>query len=406
MRIIELLRGNEFDIHVATGRRFFSLFSELPVQMLEIKEGDSPEFFLRIDNGVPPFSPRTFELMIEEDIKVLDEASPDIVFGDLRNSLTVSSRLKKIFFINMSNAYWSSAVQGKTPVPLGPISRYLSERMASLFFVYFGKPMVRAICWFFVRPYQKIIDKKLLQTNLLNKQALKFTDYRDFNVDGDQTLFFDTPELVSLSVLRGHQKFMGPLLWSSQVPIPDWWSSLNRSKPWIFVGLGSSGQPQDLPVIVRALLKLDVEVLVSTGPASLDLPANPRLHCAPILPLGQLADNIQLALTNGGSPTSYFALNCGVPVIGVVSNMDQVLTMSHIEASGAGLALRHGNLTELKVFKAVERVLGDEKFRKNAERIRKSFRDYDVEENLNKMVREILRERFPEEMSVPIERGS
>jgi UDP:flavonoid glycosyltransferase YjiC (YdhE family) len=361
--------------------------------MLELKEGDSQEFFLRIEKGVPPYSPRTFEQMIDEDLRILTEISPTLVFGDLRISLTASARMKKVFFINITNAYWSSAVQGKTPIPWGPITQKLGEKTASFLFSYFGRPFMRLGYWLVVRPYQQILKKRMLQANSLGKSSLKFTDYRDFNTDGDQTFFFETPELVSLSRLKDHHKFMGPLLWSSPEPTPSWWSSLDRSKPWIFVGLGSSGQPQDLPVIVRALLTMEVEILVSTGPHSLDVPPHPRLHCAATLPLGELADHFRIALTNGGSPTSYFALSCGVPVIGVVSNMDQVLTMANIEASGAGLTLRHGGLTEDKVFRAVELVLKNEKFKTSAERIQVSFRNYDVKENLKQVLKQILQDR-------------
>jgi UDP:flavonoid glycosyltransferase YjiC (YdhE family) len=60
-------------------------------------------------------------------------------------------------------------------------------------------------------------------------------------------------------------RYIGPVLWSPQVPLPAWWDTIPTDRPIIYMTLGSSGDMATLPTIVAALAALPVTVLVATA---------------------------------------------------------------------------------------------------------------------------------------------
>lgn len=362
LRLIELLDLNRNEVFVATEKKFHSLFLHLNIEMLDLDSSEMAEFRIRIAKGLTPFSASSIKKQVAEDIRIIDYVHPQIIFGDLRNSLSISARIKGIFYVNINNAYWSPQVCLNPS--FGLLARFL----------------LRIGCWIVILPYRKI----------LKHVRLSFTDYREFYIDGDRTLFFDSPELVPLKSLTSRQHFCGPLIWSNDCKLPDWWTQLNPKKKWVFVGLGSSGQHQDLPVIVRALLEINVEVVVASDEKFPEILSHPGVYIADAFPLDKILSSFELVICNGGSPTSYLALNHGIPVLGIVSNRDQILAMSHIQAKGAGLLLQHRSLNGQEIFKAVEKILSKPEFRQRAKAIQISFSKFNLQKELNQILNEII----------------
>lgn len=157
---------------------------------------------------------------------------------------------------------------------------------------------------------------------------------------GDVTLFCDVPELVPTFGLPENHHYIGPLIWSPQVPLPQWWENLDRTRPTVYLTLGSTGRADALPELIDKLSRLRINLLIATaGRTGLeDLPAH--VYAADYLP-GERAMSVSaLAICNGGSASAYQALANGTPVLGIASNMDQFLTMGYIERRGAGRLLR------------------------------------------------------------------
>jgi UDP:flavonoid glycosyltransferase YjiC (YdhE family) len=71
-------------------------------------------------------------------------------------------------------------------------------------------------------------------------------------------------------------------------------------------------------------------------------------------------------ICNGGSPTAYQALSQAAPVIGIPSNMDQLLAMRYIERFGAGVTQRAAQIHAGSLRTTVRRVLGDDNYRDRA----------------------------------------
>jgi UDP:flavonoid glycosyltransferase YjiC (YdhE family) len=187
--------------------------------------------------------------------------------------------------------------------------------------------------------------------------------------DADFVAYADAPALFPIRNLPATHRFIGPALWEPPVPFPRWWDELSEDRPMVYVTLGSSGQASLLPAVVQTLGALDASVVVATaGRARLPAPP-PNAHIAEFLPGTQVARRARVVVCNGGSMTCYQALSAGVPVIGVASNLDQLLNMQAVERIGAGLSLRADRFRPEELLRAVVRLLSDAAFATNAGRL-------------------------------------
>src|SRR5581483_1351805 len=182
--------------------------------------------------------------------------------------------------------------------------------------------------------------------------------------------------------LPGSHRFVGPIHWAPPAGlVPE-----SRSRPLIYVTLGSSGPLRALPSILGATAALDVDVLLATA-GRIELPRLPANARAAAFVRGDLAAaRASVVICNGGASTAYQALTAGTPVIGLPLNLDQYLVMDAIERAGAGILLRSGTVTEEKVRAAVLRILHDQDLRAGARRMAAGMRLLDAPAEFHRAV--------------------
>jgi UDP:flavonoid glycosyltransferase YjiC (YdhE family) len=314
--------------------------------------------------GKPIYELAVLEQYVEQELALLAQVKPDAVVGDFRLSLSTSGALAKIPVATLINAYWSPhAVRDAFPVPDHPMVRLVGETVAAKFF----PQVMPKVFASFAKPINTLRKRRGLPPVGSLLEVL---------THGDRTLFPDTPRLVPTAGGPPHHVYLGPILWSPEQPLPPWWNDVPSSKPIIYMTLGSSGKHDVLPVVLRALAKLDVTVLLSTAGRPEPEPM-PNLFTAPFLPGDQAVARSALVISNGGSTTGYQALAAGVPVLGIASNFDQFLAMKAITTVGAGLVLRAGSLKESGVREAVQKLLAEPGFRHAAQTVAEDFSHFD-----------------------------
>jgi UDP:flavonoid glycosyltransferase YjiC (YdhE family) len=315
--------------------------------------------------GKPIYRTSVLERYVEEELALFAEVKPDLVVGDFRLSLSTSTALLRIPFAMLINAYWSPhAVRERFPVPDHPMVKLLGEATAARFFPRVMPKVFAA----FAKPINTVRKRHGLAPIGSLLEVL---------THGDRTLFPDTPLLVPTAGAPPSHVYLGPVLWSPDVPLPSWWNAVPDDKPVVYVTLGSSGNQRCLPVVLRALAELDVSVLLSTAGRDLPSPCPPNVFAAPYLPGDRAAARAAFVVSNGGSSTGYQALAAGVPVLGIASNLDQFLAMTAIARSGAGILLRAGSLKPASVRDAARRLLAEAAFRQAARAIADDFARYD-----------------------------
>ncbi len=376
--LAQSLNPQYFDIHFACAPGKDFLFSGTTFTRWPIQSIPEERFLRALAKGTPIYDLRTLEDYVENDLQILDQVKPDLVVGDFRLSLAVSAPLRKTTYVALVNAHWSPfSTEKRFPVPEIRLTRMLGVHLASALF-HRVQPLVFA---YHAEPMNRLRERHSLAAlgNLLN--VYTYADY---------TLYADVPSLVKTVDLPPNHRYIGPIFWSPSIDVPSWWNTLEDSKPIIYTTLGSSGQVQVLPAVIAALKELPVTVMLATaGRYSIrDFPAN--FWVADYLPGEKVVQRASLVVCSGGSATAYQALREGIPILGIPSNMDQLLTMSAIARAGAGILLRAGRMTRERFRRAVSKILGDESYRAAARHVAHEIAKLDAPSNFRSFIGGLL----------------
>ena len=347
-RIVTLAKAldtSAYEVVVASDPRYANLEATLNCAFHPIWSIPSAEFTHALARGKPLYSIETLTRYVEDDLALINRIKPDLIVGDFRLSLAVSAPLAGIPYATLVNAYWSPYADIAYPVPDLPMTQLLGVPIAQKLF-----DIVRPIVF-------------ALHAYPLNQLRRRFSlpslghDLRAAYTWGNYTLYADAPDLVPTRPLPANHRHLGPPLWSTNTALPEWWSRLPADIPVVLLTLGSSGQANLLPMALSALSELPVTVIAATA-GQIELPDVPtNAFVADFLPLAIAARRASLVFCNGGSLTTYQALTFGVPILGVCSNMDQLLNMSAIERMGAGLSLRAACVRPAQLKEAVHALL-------------------------------------------------
>lgn len=375
------LDRQRYDIRLACADGYDFCFKDSGLTRAPIASIPGPQFLRALAAGRPLYSEATLTAYVEDDLRLIGETRPDLVLGDFRLSLSVSARVAGVPYVGLTNAYWSPHARQRYTVPRLPLTRMLPIPLADALFG-LARPLAFAI---HTVPLNRVRRKYGLA-------PLGF-DLRRVYTDADLTAYADIPELFPTDDLPASHAYLGPVIWSPPLAPPDWWDTLATDRPLVYVTLGSSGQGQLLPLVLRALAPLPLTLMVATaGAVTLDAPA-PNVHVAPYLPGEEAARRASLVVCNGGSPTSQQALAAGVPVLGIAGNLDQFLNMHGIVAAGAGALLRADRLRAPQLRRAAAALLADERAARAARRIAGLFQKYRPGERLAALLAGLLGEQ-------------
>lgn len=354
LSLAESLDPARYERIVACDPRYRAAMGTVSVPLREIRTIPAQQFFRALSKGAPIYAWQDLVRYVEEDRELIRSSKPDVVVGDFRLSLSASARLERVPYVTVSSAYWSPYARIKYIVPDVPPARIFGVGVAQRLF-----DIVRPLAF---AQHAAPMNRMLRHFKLPAGPR----DLRYAYTDADCTLYSDVPELVPTAPLPANHQFIGPVQWAPNVALPAWWSAVPRTRPVIYVNLGSSGQGSLLPEILGALDNLPVTVIAATaGRTELGNLAN-RPFVADFLPGDQAVRLASIVVCNGGSPSCYQALAAGRPVIGVPLNLDQYLNMSLVERAGAGVLIRSGRHASREVANAVGRILNSPSFHDQA----------------------------------------
>lgn len=372
------LTASKYRVIVAADPRFRALDAIPGADFHPIWSIPSSQFSQALVQGRPLYDAPTLMHYVEEDLALIDATRPDLVVGDFRLSLAVSAPVRKVPYASVANAYWSPYADIAYPVPDLPFTRLTGIGLGQALFDLI-RPLAFAL---HARPLNQVRRHFGLQS-LGN-------DLRAVYSWGNYTLYADAPELIPTRPLPANHRHLGPLLWSARAPLPEWWGRLAEDKPVVLLTLGSSGRADLLPMALAALSELPITVIAATaGKADLgDVPAN--AFVADYLPLDLAVQRSRVVICNGGSLMTYLAMASGVPVLGICSNMDQMLNMNAVKNIGAGLSLRAALVLPAQLKEAVRSLLDTPAYANAAGQAGKRFGQVDAGQRFLEFVAEVL----------------
>lgn len=360
------LDEKRFDIHFASSGEFNFCHAELNWTRHRLKTISPALFLQRLASGQPVYSVDDWQAYVKDDLALLQALKPDVVVSDFRLSMGISARLAGIPLLALCNAHWSPYQSRKRmQAPDLPVSGLLSHKLIDPIFN-FAWPLAS---WFHTRAANKVRKKSGLPA---------YQSINELYCDGDYVLYADTPTLIPTPSAPPSHIHIGPIIWSPSLPLPDWWKDVCDSSPGpIYVTFGSTGKVDLLPTIVSACRAENARCIVATAGRSDFKHAPPDVFAAPFLPGSQAARVASLVIGNGGSATMHQAISQGSPVLGICSNLDQVLTMETIAASGAGKYMRASDATPDRIRRMLREILSDPAYREKAHALQADFHTYD-----------------------------
>ena len=375
------LDPSRFDAHVAWDARYNRILGDIPFPQHQIHTLPTDVFLARLSTGRPMHDTATLRRYVEDDVAAIQQVKPDVVVGDFRVSLAASARIAKVPLVMMANAYWSPYGRQSFEFPAYdyPLTQVVGRAAARTLFRVF-RPLGFAA---HTRPLNRVLRERGLPPI--------GGDIRRMYTEGDYTAYVDLPELVPTYDRPAHHRYIGPVVWSPAMPLPEWWEEMPSDRPVIYATPGSSGEGEILPTVLEALADLPVTVIAATaGRIELGrVPANARV--ANYLPGAAAAGRSALVICNGGSPTTYQALTQGVPALGIAgTNMDQHLNMEAVRRAGAGDVLRARGLTTSIVRSAVVRLLEDPRYTASARAIAHTYERCRPELRLPELLGEVI----------------
>lgn len=172
--------------------------------------------------------------------------------------------------------------------------------------------------------------------------------------------------------------YAGPCLWhrSAQEAPPAWLLALPKDRPVVHVTEGTvhTRQPLVLRAAAQGLGNLPMEVIMSTGKArrveELDLgPLAANIRVEQYVSHGDLFPHTAVVVTTGGPGTVLTALAAGVPLVIVPTGWDHIENAQRIVYAGVGVSLPPQKCTAATLAAAVQKILADPAYRRNAQRM-------------------------------------
>jgi MGT family glycosyltransferase len=172
--------------------------------------------------------------------------------------------------------------------------------------------------------------------------------------------------------------YVGPCLWDKPAgePPPDWLTQLSGNRPLLYVTEATIGigTPFLAKAAVFAFRDGPFQVVITTGkqrdPAELKLGAPaPNIRVERYVPQSDLLPRAAVMVTLGGSGGVLAALMAGVPLVVVPTEWDRQENAQRVVECGAGLRIAANRCTPERLRAAVDRVLAEPSFRRNARRL-------------------------------------
>ncbi|MGZ4862755.1 MAG: glycosyltransferase [Halobacteriota archaeon] len=382
-RLTVLARGldpRRYEAHFASARFDERLFPGTSFTRWPISSVSPKRMVAYFNSGSirSPYNKTVLEKYVAEELRLYEAIRPDLVVAYGRYSTAISAPVFGVPCATLIDAYWSRrAKRERFPMPDHPIVRLL------------GAPVVEKHLFPIVLPvYLRYIAAPV--NKLRRKHGLpELGDQLDVVTWGDRVLFPDDPLITPLTHQAPHETFLGPVLWSPEIPLPAFWDKLGQDRPMIYATLGSSGAVKAVPPVLKALGSMDVDVVLSTAMRATPTHVPDNVRVVDMISGDLAARKAAVVVCNGGASTGYQALAEGTPIVGIPSNIDQSLAATAMRDAGAGVFIRADRVTAAGVRAAVERVMREASFEQMAQRAAASFARFDPHTRFRAVVYEV-----------------
>ena len=366
-----------YEVLLATGEDSATLVQSAGLDYIKINTIPSSVFVERVTKGKQAYTVDEYDSYVKEDLKLIEKLSPDLIISDWRLSVPVCGDISGTPIMMLANAHWSPySTQLPAALDIPPV-RILGYKLTRAIFM----PFANRISKYYVRPYNTVRESyglKLLNgVDEMNDCAERCLNW---------FLYLDIPSLSPTKGIPHNHTYIGPPIWSPDVPIPEWWEDLPSDKPILYLTLGSSGDVKYMSMIFDVLSNMPVTVIFATAERYHAKSVPDNCYAAEYLPGLDACERSDLVLCNGGKGAIYQAFSAGKPVLGMSSNWDQYMSMEPVERQKAGILIRSMQMSRKKIRSSIEELLDSQEFLKSAGKLRDEIMQYNAQEKFRECI--------------------
>ena len=312
------------------------------------------------------------------DLRILDERKPDIVLTDFRPSMAAAARIRRVPHISVLNATWTPYLDREQVRILWPEHTRFGPALGRFSRFLAGPDLAR---WRSLDPLFRVFMRNMLAYGARPFRKVELAHGLAPSADlfrywlGDLTLVPDFPSFMPIRRDAPETvRMIGPLIWqgANSPEIDRLASTLNRTRPTVYVTVGSTGDPGLFRQMIDAAVRKNWNLIVTTAGLA-DLRSSGSIHIYDFLP-GEAAMRLSdVTICQGGSGTINQAIAANCPFVGVASNPDQEWNLDRARQLGIAKAFHREDVAPERIVRAVDAVLA----RKEAYRSRFSVFDED-----------------------------
>lgn len=263
------------------------------------------------------------ERVMRHQQKCILELKADIVIGDMAPTLKMAAELTGVKHIGLVNGYMTRYYAAARKIPRKHRAYALMQHLP---------PKIADVL---TRMGERLTFRKIQAPfNLLRKKygLPKVKDYLK-ELEGNENLICDLPDLFPQKMLPQAYRFVGPLLYQYKDAADNWTQTIDRGKPIICVCMGSTGNWISLDFLNDAYYSR--YTIIAAGDKQKVLSAN-HIISRDFINLNQVLEKCQLMICHGGNGTIYTGIFNRVYMLCVASHFEQDYNIQALERKGYG----------------------------------------------------------------------
>lgn len=259
-------------------------------------------------------------------VKVIEELKPYLVISDTSPTLKMASEKTNVKCVALMNAYMSKHYKGVRGVSRTHYSYEYLKKLPQSIAIFITKIAEKAA-------FKKVHEpfKRLRKTYGLGKK--KF--YLD-ELEGDENLICDSPDIFSIKNAPYNYKVIGPLLYKQSNNENELITSLNNSKKNICVCLGSSGNWSALKFLSNN--KYRAVNWIIAGDVKNEI-KGAHIFSKDFINLDKILPLCDLLICHGGNGTIYEGLKHAKYMLFLTNHFEQEWNAQRLSELGNGIQI-------------------------------------------------------------------
>jgi len=361
LEVAKVLREMDYRVVFTGDGKATKIAQQAGFELRSLPEWDLPSVIAKLQAGADDLHPiKQVEEWVRAELELYETEQPVVVLDDSRVTSSISSKAAGLPRISLQNAY-------QNPYAINGAMEFKYEGPRGLFVA--GDEL----------PYIKIWEKYGLpkKENILEM------------FEADLILLSDVPEFAPMHTVPDHYKYVGPIIWGSDLENPPWLDKLDPEKPIIYFTMGSTGPQGAFQSAIEIFGKTEYQLMMTLGSLV-------KLNGLQSMPSGifvanfasgdVLAGKADLMICHGGNGTVYQALRAGIPIVSLPTVKDQHWNANRLSELGVGITIS----STAELLNAAEEVLKNPSYREAALSFSKILMDYDGPQTAAHLIHEYI----------------